>query len=316
MPKIAILDDYTDAALKMAEWDSLPQGFETVVFNDNLVEPEALVARLKDFEIICAMRERTPFTSEIFEKLPNLKLFITTGMRNASVDVAAARAMGVVVCGTQGSPWATAEHTWALLMAAARNIAHDDRMMRDGLWQTRMCLELRGKTLGLVGLGKIGGQVAGFAKAFGMDIIAWSQNLTQERCDEVGAELVSKSELFTRADFVTIHMVLSDRSRGLVTSDDLGRMKPDAFLVNTSRGPIVDQTALLAVLKAGSIRGAAIDVYDHEPLPTAHPFRSLDNVVISPHMGYVTEETYRIFHGHSVENIQAWHAGSPIREIA
>jgi phosphoglycerate dehydrogenase-like enzyme len=316
MPKIAILDDYTEMALKMADWGSLPGGYETVVFNDNLVEPEALAARLKDFEIICAMRERTPFRAEMFERLPNLKLFITTGMRNASVDVEAAKAKGVVVCGTSGSSWATAEHTWALLMASARNIAHDDRMMRDGLWQTRICLELRGKTLGLLGLGKIGAQVASFGKAFGMDIVAWSQNLNQERCDEIGAELVSKQELFTRSDFLSIHMVLSDRSRGLVGAADLALMKPDAFLVNTSRGPIVDQAALLNTLQAGAIRGAAIDVYETEPLPAGHAYRALQNVVLSPHMGYVTEETYRIFHGHAVENIQAWHDGAPIRELS
>ena len=315
MPKIAILDDYTNLALTMADWGSLPDGYETAVFNDNLVEPGALAARLKDFEIICAMRERTPFTAEIFEQLPNLKLFITTGMRNASVDVAAAKARGVVVCGTSGSAWATAEHTWALLMAAARNIAHDDRMMRDGLWQTRICLELRGKTLGLLGLGKIGGQVATFAKAFGMNIIAWSQNLTRERCEEMSAELVSKQDLFSRADFISIHMVLSDRSRGLVTAADLARMKAGAFLVNTSRGPIVDQAALLATLRSGAIRGAAVDVYDVEPLPADHPYRSLENIVVSPHMGYVTEETYRVFHGHAVENIQAWHDGAPVRQL-
>lgn len=315
MPKIAILDDYTHQALKMADWGSLPDGYETVVFDDNLVEPQALMARLKDFEIVCAMRERTPFTAEIFAGLPNLKLFITTGMRNASVDVAAAKARGVVVCGTNGSAWATAEHTWALLMAAARNIAHDDRMMRDGLWQTRICLELRGKTLGLLGLGKIGGQVATFAKAFGMNIIAWSQNLTRERCEEMSAELVSKQDLFSRADFISIHMVLSDRSRGLVTAADLARMKAGAFLVNTSRGPIVDQAALLATLRSGAIRGAAVDVYDVEPLPADHPYRSLENIVVSPHMGYVTEETYRVFHGHAVENIQAWHDGAPVRQL-
>ena len=316
MPKIAILDDYTNMALKMADWRTLPDGYETVVFDDNLVEPQALVARLKDFEIICAMRERTPFTAEIFAGLPKLKLFITTGMRNASVDVAAARANGVVVCGTEGSAWATAEHTWALLMAAARNIAHDDRMMRDGLWQTRMCLELRGKTLGLLGLGKIGGQVSTYAKAFGMNIIAWSENLTQARCDEMGATLVSKEDLFASADFISIHMVLSQRSRGLVTAADLARMKPGGFLVNTSRGPIVDEAALVETLRGGGIRGAAIDVYGTEPLPVEHAYRGLENIVISPHMGYVTEETYRIFHGQSVENIQAWHDGAPIREIA
>ena len=316
MPKIAILDDYTNLALKMADWASLPAEYQTVVFNDNLVEPVALAERLQDFEIICAMRERTPFSAEIFEQLPNLKLFITTGMRNASVDVEAARAKGVVVCGTHGSAWATAEHTWALLQASARNIAHDDRMMREGKWQTRICLELRGRTIGILGLGKIGGQVASFAKAFGMNIIAWSQNLTQERCDEFGAELVNKQDLFRRADFISIHMVLSDRSRGLVTAAELALMKPDGFLVNTSRGPIVDQSALLRTLQVGAIRGAALDVYDVEPLPAEHPYRSLENVVISPHMGYVTEETYKMFHGHAVENIRAWHDGAPIRELA
>lgn len=316
MPKIAILDDYTEMAFKMGDWSSLPDGFEVKAFTDSMVDPDALVERLKDFDVICAMRERAPFPASVFERLPKLKLFNTSGMRNAAVDIAAAKARGVVVCGTNGSNWSTAEHTWALLLGSARNVAHDDRMMREGKWQTRICLDLRGLTLGLLGLGNIGAQVASYAKAFGMNIIAWSQNLTKERCEEIGATLVSKQELFSNADFISIHMVLSERSRGLVKAEDLARMKPSAYLVNTSRGPIVDQDALLATLRAGAIRGAAIDVYAVEPLPADHPYRSLDNVLISPHMGYVTEDTFRMFHAGYIENIKAWHSGAPVRVLA
>ena len=315
MPKIAILDDYTDTALEMADWGALPAGYEPVVFNDNLVAFDALAERLRDFEIVCAMRERTPFPAEMFERLANLKLFITTGMRNASVDVAAARAQGVVVCGTGGSRWATSEHAWALIHACARNISHDDRMMRENRWQTRIGVELHGRTLGIMGLGRLGAQVAGYAKAFGMTIIAWSPNLSQERCDEIGVALVDKDTLFQRSDFLTIHLVLSQRSRGLVTARDLALMKPSASLINTSRGPIVDQDALIAVLKTGAIRGAAVDVYDVEPLPEDHPLRSFDTLIMSPHTGYVTEETYQLFHGQMIENIQAWHDGAPVRVL-
>lgn len=315
MPKIAILDDYADTALELADWGSLA-GFEPVSFNDNLVDHDALVVRLAEFEVVCAMRERTPFPAAVFERLPNLKLFITSGMRNKSVDFAAARRMGVVCCGTESSGTTTTEHTWALILATARHVPHDDRVMKQGGWQTRMGFDLAGKTLGCVGLGRLGSAVARIgASAFGMKVIAWSQNLTAERCAEVGAELVSKEELFARADVVTIHLLLSDRTTGLVAAQDLARMKPTAILVNTSRGPIVDEAALLETLKARRIRAAAIDVFSREPLPVDDPIRGLDNAVLTPHVGYVTEDTYRLFYGQMVEAVAAWANGSPIRTI-
>ena len=316
MPKIAILDDYTNQAREMGNWNILPEDFKLEVFTDNLVQHDALIDRLRNFEIICAMRERTPFPAPVFERLENLKLFITTGMRNASVDVAAAKARGVTVCGTTGSPWATAELTWGLLQACARNLIHDDRMMREGRWITRIGVELRGKTLGIIGLGNLGGRVAEYAKSFGMNTIAWSQNLTEQRCRECNAELVDKESLFRESDFVTIHLVLSSRSCGLVSATDFGLMKPTAYLINTSRGPIVNEIALIDAVDSGRIAGAAVDVYDHEPLPPKHRLRSLANLIMTPHTGYVTKETYRIFHQQMIENILSWHAGNPMREIS
>ena len=315
MHKIAILDDYTNSALEMADWTGLPDGYKPVVFNDNLVDPDGLAARLEDFAIVCAMRERTPFPAALFARLPNLKLFLTTGMRNLAVDITAARSQGIVVCGTGGSPWVTAEHSWALLLACARNVPHDDQEMHSGGWQSRVGVELRGRTLGLLGLGRIGEQVAHYASAFGMNMVAWSQNLTAARCAEVGAELVSKDDLFRRSDFVTIHLLLSERTRGIVGAHELALMRSDAFLINTSRGPIIEQNALISALRSGQIKGAGIDVFDVEPLPANHPMRSLKSLVMTPHTGYVTEETYRRFYGDTVENIKAWHEGAPIREI-
>lgn len=316
MPKIAILDDYANTALELADWGSLPASFETVVYTDNLVEHDALVKRLADVEVICAMRERTPFPAAVLDRLPKLKLFITSGMRNKSVDFAAARKRGVVCCGTDTSGTSTTEHTWALILATARHVPHDDQVMKRGGWQTRLGFDLSGKTLGCVGLGRLGGAVAKIASsAFGMKVIAWSANLTDERCAEVGAERVSKADLFARSDVVTIHQLLSDRTVGLVGAAELEAMKPTAILVNTSRGPIVDEAALLETLKAKRIRAAAIDVFSTEPLPADDPIRSLDNVVLTPHIGYVSEDTYRLFYGQMVEDIAAWAAGAPIRTI-
>jgi len=315
MPNIAILDDYTNAALSSADWGVLPDNYTVTVFNDNLVDPNALVERLLNFNIVCAMRERTPFPAEVFDALPNLKLFVTTGMRNAAVDIAAANKNGITVCGTSGSGMSTPEHSWALLQACARNIVHDTTMMREGRWQTKLGIELYGKTLGLLGLGKIGGRVAEYGKAFGMDIIAWSQNLSQDRCDECGVQLVSKQELFTKSDFLSIHLVLSNRTRQLVGPDEMALMKSEAFLINTSRGPIVDEGALLEKLKEKRIKGAGIDVFGMEPLPVESEFRKLDNVILTPHTGYFTEKSYQIFHDHMVENILAWHNGEPIRQL-
>ena len=314
MRKIAILDDYAESALSLADWASL-DGFEPVVYTDNLVELDALAERLSDVEVVCAMRERTPFPGELFDRLPNLKLFVTSGMRNKAVDFETARRNGVVCCGTQSSGYATWEHAWGLIHACARNTPHDDRMMREGKWQTRIGVDLHGKTLGILGLGRLGALTAKVAPAFSMPVIAWSENLTPERCAEVGVEYVTKDALFERSDFLSIHQLLSDRTRGLIGARELSLMKSTAYLINTSRGPIVDERALIQALESGSIRGAATDVYDHEPLPVDHPFRRLDNIVITPHTGYVTEETYRIFYSQMVENIAAWAGGSPIREI-
>jgi phosphoglycerate dehydrogenase-like enzyme len=315
MPKIAILDDYTHSALALADWKSLPQGFETVVFDDTLVDHDALVKRLAGFDVICAMRERTPFPASLFARLPDLKLFMTSGMRNRAVDFAAATAQGVVCCGTESYGNTTVEHAVALISALAHNVAHDDRMMRAGKWQTRVGVDVGGQTLGLLGLGRLGTRTAKVMQALGMKTIAWSQNLTAERAAEAGCELVSKDELFRRSDFLSIHLILGDRSRGLVGAHELSLMKPTARLVNTSRGPIVDEAALIAALTEGRIAGAAVDVYDVEPLPASHPLRSLDNLLMTPHTGYVSEQTYRSFYSQMVENIKAWHAGAPVRVI-
>jgi phosphoglycerate dehydrogenase-like enzyme len=262
------------------------------------------------------MRERTPFPAALFVRLPNLKLLVTTGMRNAAIDLEAARKHGVTVCGTDMLPYPTAELTWGLILALARNIAREDRAMREGKWQTTIGTGLKGKTLGLLGLGRLGAQVGAIGRAFGMEIIAWNQNLTAERAAAAGARLVDKETLFTTADIISIHLVLGERTRGLVKAGDLARMKPSAFLVNTSRGPIVDERALLAALESQRIAGAAIDVYDDEPLPAEHPLRRVPNTVLTSHLGYVTVENYRLAYGQAVDAICAYLAGAPIRVIS
>ena len=313
--KLAILDDYQRVALDMADWSGLPGDMEITVFDDNLADLDAVARRLEPFEIIAAMRERTPFPRALFEKLPNLKLLVTTGMRNGSFDMAAAAEHGVTVCGTGGVGAATEEMIWALIQAVVRQIPQEDRAARAGKWQTTVGWNLAGRTLGLVGLGRLGGRTAEIANFFNMRVIAWSENLTLERARERGAELVSKAELFEQSDIVSIHLILSKRTRGLIGAADLGRMKPDAYFVNTSRGPIVDEGALLDVLRQGRIGGAALDVFDQEPLPTDHPFLSLENTIISPHMAYVTEENLVLFHQETVEDIAAWLNGQPLRVI-
>ena len=315
MPRIAILDDYANAALSSADWGSLPEGFEPVVFTDNLVDPDALVERLADFEIVCAMRERTPFPGTVFQRLPGLKLFITSGMRNKAVDFETARAGGVVTCGTDSPGANTVELTWALILGTMRNVAFDHMTMKQGGWQERTGIGVSGKTLGLIGLGRLGGMVAEIAPKFGLDVVAWSENLTDERCQALGVERVSKEGLFRRADIVSIHTLLSQRTRGLVGAAEFALMKPSAVLVNTSRGPIVEEAALIDALSSGRIRAAAVDVYDIEPLPADHPYRRLETLVTTPHTGYVTEESYRLFYGQMVENIRAWADGRPIRVI-
>jgi phosphoglycerate dehydrogenase-like enzyme len=315
MTRVAILDDYQHVARRMADWDSLPAGTEVAVFADHLKDLGEVAARLADFDAVVAMRERTAFSRALLEKLPRLKLLITTGMRNASIDVGAATERGVVVCGTQGLGYPTAELTWGLIIALLRQIPVEDRATREGRWQVSCGLGLNGKTLGVIGLGNLGSRVARVGKAFEMDVIAWSQNLTAARAAEVGATLVAKDELLARADVVTIHLVLSDRTRGLLGARELGAMKRTAHLINTSRGPIVDEAALVAALRSGTIAGAGLDVFDDEPLPLDHPLRHVPNTVLTPHLGYVTEEGYRIFYGHALEDVKAWLAGQPVRVI-
>lgn len=307
--KVAVLDDYQGVALTCADWSAVQAQAEVTVFRDTLTGLDALVERLRDFEIICAMRERTPFPKALLERLPKLKLLVTTGQRNAAIDVAAAKALGVPVCGTPSSAHAASELTWALIMAAARRLDVENRAFREGGWQLGLGRELKGATLGIVGLGRLGGQVAAYGHAFGMRLIAWSQNLTPERAAECGAEAVDKETLFREADFVTLHLKLSDRSHGLVDGAALALMKPDAWIVNTSRGPIIDRGALLAALKEERIGGAALDVFDEEPLPADDELRRLDNVVATPHVGYVTRENYRQMYRITAENITAFLAG-------
>jgi len=316
MFEVTILDDYQGAALQLADWQSLHPQARISAVDTHIADIEALTTRLHGCDAVVVMRERTPFPAALFARLPNLKLLVTSGMRNSAIDLEAASKHGVTVCGTDMLPYPTAELTWGLILALARNIAREDRAMRKGEWQSSIGTGLKGKTLGLLGLGRLGAQVAAIGKAFGMEIVAWSQNLTAERAASAGARLVDKETLFTAADIVSIHLVLGERTRGLVTAADLARMKPSAFLVNTSRGPIVDERALLAALESRRIAGAAIDVYDREPLPAEHPLRRLPNTVLTPHLGYVTTENYRLAYGQAVEAIRAYLAGTPIRVIA
>lgn len=315
MTRIAILDDYQDVARRMADWSKLPAGVELVVFRDHLADPDAVAARLADFDVVMAMRERTPFPRALLERLPRLRLLVTAGMRNAAIDLQAAADRGIVVCGTAGLPYPTAELAWGLILALFRRIAREDRATRDGGWEETVGLGLNGKTLGILGLGTLGSRVSRFGRAFEMEVLAWSQNLTAERAAEVGATRVDRDELLARSDVVTIHLVLSERTRGLIGARELARMKRTAYLVNTSRGPIVDEAALVHALREGTIAGAGLDVYDEEPLPPDHPLRRLPNTVITPHLGYVTEETYRIFYGQALEDIVAYLRGEPIRVL-
>ena len=313
--RVAVLDDYQGVAREMAGWSSLGTDCEVTFFRDHLADLDLLVQRLKDFEIVVAMRERTPFPRALLEKLPRLRLLVTTGMRNASVDLAAARERGVVVCGTPGSAGTTGELTWGLILALFRQIPREDRLVREGKWQTTVGLGLAGKTLGIIGLGTIGSQVAKVGAAFNMEVIAWSQNLDAERASRAGAKRVERDELLARSDVVTIHLVLSERTRGLIGERELATMKPTAFLVNTSRGPIVDEAALAAALKKGTIAGAGIDVYDNEPIAPDHPLLSAPNTVLTPHLGYVTREGYSAYFRGAVEDIAAWRRGAPVRVL-
>ena len=304
--KIAVLDDYQNAALESADWSVLGQRADVTVFKDHLVDPEAVIERLLPFDVICVMRERSPLPRNIIERLPNLKLIASTGTGNASIDVAGAGDRGIAVVHTGYSSDPAIEFTWALILASARNIVTESNSVRSGGWQKTVGTDLRGKTLGVLGLGRIGSEVARIGKTFGMNLIAWSQNMTPQAAEAAGATLVSKNQLFEQADILTIHLVLSSRTRGLVGAAELARMKPTARLINTSRGPIVEEQALISVLQNKQIAGAAIDVFDVEPLPPDHPFRALDNVLATPHIAYVSQGLYKTFYEDTVSNIRKW----------
>jgi len=304
--KIAVLDDYQNVALDSADWSAIRERADIAVFQNHLADPDAVIGRLLPFDIVCVMRERTPLPRIVIERLPNLKLIASTGPVNAAIDVAAAGDHGIAVVHTGYRSDPTIEFTWALILASARNIVAESNSVRVGGWQQTVGTDLRGKTLGILGLGRIGSQVARIGNAFGMNPVAWSQNLTPEASKAAGATLVSKDQLFEQADILTIHLVLSDRTRGLVGSSELGRMKPTARLINASRGPIVDERALIGALKNRQIAGAAVDVFDIEPLPPSHPFRTLDNVLATPHIGYVSHGLYKTFYEDTVSNLRKW----------
>ena len=304
--RIAILDDYQNVSLEMADWSPLAGRAEITVFNDHVSKIDEIVERLLPFDVVCVMRERTPLPRAVIERLPRLKLIASTGSRNAAIDAAAAAERGIAVAHTGYDSRSTIEMTWALILASVRQVASESAYLRSGGWQRTLGDTVQGKTLGLLGLGNIGSQVARIGLAFGMETIAWSQNLTVEKAQACGARLVSKEELFRNADIVTIHLVLSDRTKGLVGAAELQAMKPSARLVNTSRGPIVDEPALIEVLREHRIAGAALDVFDVEPLPADHPFRSLDKVLCTPHIGYVAGDLYKTFYGDTVKNIARW----------
>lgn len=304
--KIAILDDYQNISLKLADWSEVQSFAEVTVFNDTIKDEADIIKRLLPFDIICVMRERTPLTQSIISKLPNLKVIASTGGRNASIDAEACKERNIEILPTGYFATPTIELTWALILGIARNIPSENASLKKNGWQQKVGTDLHGKNLALLGLGNVGSEVAKIGKAFGMNVIAWSQNLTQEKAALSGARLVSKEELFSQADFLSVHLVLGDRSRGLVGEQELKIMKPTAFLINTSRGPIVQEAALIKALNAQSIAGAAIDVYDTEPLELNHPFRSMENVLATPHIGYVSKNLYEVFYQDTVKNILEW----------
>ncbi|MEX2598802.1 MAG: D-2-hydroxyacid dehydrogenase family protein [Dehalococcoidia bacterium] len=310
MTRIAIIDDYQKVALSLADWSSLP-GVEVEVFSDAIKDPDKLIKRLERFDVVQTMRERTPMPAHVLEALPRLKLISATGRKQAQIDMEAANRLGILVSGTPGSGDTTAEIVWGLIISLARNIPWEDWQMRNGNWQTRLGVELGGRTLGVLGMGRLGTKVTKIAQLFDMNVIAWGPTLTPERAAENGATYVSWEDLFSSADVLTIHVPLTDLSRGWVTERELALMKPTAYLINTSRGPIVEEKALIEALKEGRIAGAGLDVYDEEPLPAAHPLLTLENVVLTPHLGYATRGSMLVFYRESVANIAAWLKGEP-----
>lgn len=315
--KIAILDDYQNVARAYADWTRLPPQAELIVVNENIPDPDALAARLGDVEILCVMRERTPITAALMQRLPGLKLIVTTGMWNAAIDMDAASARNITVCGTEGPGHPTAELTFTLLLMLARRMPQQMAALASGGWQPQeIGHSLAGSTLGLIGLGKLGGRVAGYAQAFGMNVLAWSANLTESRAAEVGVKRVSFDELLASSDHVSVHVRLSERTEGLLDADAISRMKRGATLINTSRGPIIDVPAMIAALESGALSGAGIDVYAHEPLPADDPIRKAPNVILTPHVGYVSEDTWQMFHEKMLEDILAFIDGKPVRVIS
>ena len=312
-----ILDDFQNVSLSLADWRSLAPQVECQALTEHIADENTLAETLKDADIVVIMRERTPFTAALFTRLPKLKLLITSGMRNASIDLAAAKKHGVTVCGTGSGQSAPVELTWALILGLARHLMTENNAFRhNGSWQSTLGFGLSGKRLGLLGLGKIGQKMAHIAQAFGMDVCAWSQNLTAERAAEQGVTLcASKEELLQTSDVVSIHLVLGERTRGLLGAQELAQMKPSALLINTSRAAIVDQPALLSALQKGVIAGAGLDVFDVEPLPADHPFRTQPNVLATPHLGYVSDGNYQVYFTEAVEDIQAFLAGKPVRVL-
>ena len=312
MHRIAVLDDYQQIAHTFADWSRVPEA-QVVVFSDHVADENALVARLAGFDIVVAMRERTPFPRSLLSRLPDLKLLVSSGVRNRAIDLEAAAELGITVCGTGNLTTPAVELTWALILAVVRNVPREDAGMRAGGWQHTVGGDLAGATLGVLGLGRLGERVARIGSAFGMDVVAWSQNLTDERAAEVGVRRVERDELFATADVVTVHLVLSERTQGLIGPADLALMKHTAVLVNTARGPIVQEAALIEAIREGRLAGAGLDVYDIEPLPVDHPLRELRNVVLTPHIGYGTRGSYEIYHGEAVDDVAAFLAGEPIR---
>jgi phosphoglycerate dehydrogenase-like enzyme len=318
--RIAVLDDYQGVALSMADWsvlaaDGVDVDADLDVYTDHVAGPDALVRRLTPYDVVVLMRERTPFPAEVIRALPQLRLVVTTGRRNAAVDVEAARELGITVCGTDSLATAPAELTWALVLGLCRHLVAEDGAMRAGGWQTTLGRDLAGHTLGVVGLGRIGSQVARVGQAFGMDVLAWSRSLTPERAAEVGARSVDLDTLLAGSDVVTVHLVLAESTRGLIGRRELARMRPDALLVNTSRAGVVDTEALLEALAEGRLGGVGLDVYDEEPLPADHPLRTAPRTLLTPHLGYVTEDVYRTFFTGVVEDIAAFLRGAPVRVL-
>ncbi|MBA2730169.1 MAG: D-2-hydroxyacid dehydrogenase family protein [Euzebyaceae bacterium] len=313
--KVVVLDDYQDVARHFGPWEQLADAIELTVVGDHIADTEELLARLAGAHVIVAMRERTPFDRQRLERLTDLRLLVTTGMANTAIDMEAAKDLGITVCGTASPPGPPAELTWALILAITRNVCREDQAVRAGGWQHTIGPELEGRTLGVIGMGRLGSRVAAFGKAFGMRLLAWSTNLDPAAAAAVGAEAVSKQTLLADADVVTLHLRLSDRTRGIIGAADLATMRPTAYLVNTSRGPLIDEQALVQALRAGQIAGAGLDVFETEPLPLNHPLRCMPNVVVTPHLGYVSTGSYATYYREAVEDIAAWLAGSPVRVL-